>query len=166
MTFEEEYLLPILADLLLEQKKTNELLAEQKNWFVRRNAIENDQPINDWAEAIVPPGFLVQFILEVPEGWEFYFQYPNITYHDSSIYSIWIDGIWEPTMTDSIQDFGDHSIVFDPPKRTFARAELWVLNNSAVERNYNCFFRGFLRRPPWEEFKVVKLAGEEEIEQQ
>ena len=160
--FTEEYLLPVLADLLSEQKKTNELMLEQKDWFIRRNAIERDQPIYDWNEAVVPPGYLVQFILTVPEGFEFYFQYPNITYHDDTIYYVWIDGVWEPTMSDSLQDFGDHSIVFDPPKRSFATAEVWALNNSVVDRTYSCFFRGFLRRPKWEEYKVINT---EEVSQ-
>jgi len=157
----EEYLLPVLADLLLEQKKTNRLLEEQKDWFIRRNAIERDQPIYDWNEAEVPAGYLVQFILTVPEGWEFYFQYPNITYFDDTTYSIWIDGVWEPTLTDSLQDFGDHAVIFDPPKIAYSQAEVWALNNSTVTRTYNCFFRGFLRRPRWEEHKVVKVAEKE-----
>ncbi len=159
--FEEGTLLPVLADMLLEQKKTNELLEKQKEYFVRRNAVEFDQPIYDWAEAEVPAGYIVQFILAVPEGWEFYFQYPNISWYPDTVYSIWIDGTWEPEMTDSLQDFGDHSIIFDPPKIAYATAEVRALNRSALTQTYNCFFRGFLRRPKWEEHKVVKLAEKE-----
>jgi len=160
--FNEQYLLPVLADMLIEQKKTNKLLQEQKNWFVRRNAIEFDQPIYDWAEAEVPPGFLVQFVITVPEGFEFYFQYFNISYYPDTVYYVWIDGVWEPLMTDSLQDFGDHNIVFDPPKISYATVEVWALNNSVETRVFNCFFRGFLRRPPWEEYKVINT---EEISQ-
>ena len=118
---------------------------DRKRWE-RRNAVEGDEEIYDFNEASVDPGYLVEFYLDVPEGWVYYINYINITYADDTDYNIWIDNTWEPTLTDSILDFGNHQSYYVPPRKCYTQARITALNNGLITQTYNVFFGGFLRR--------------------
>ena len=129
---------------ILKGIKLNQEL-ERRRWE-RRNAIKDDIPIYDWAEETVPTDYRVKFTLAVPEGWVFYWSYPSWTWNRYSQFQVWIDGVYQPEITDIIQDFADHTEVFNPPKKVYASAEIWCTNVSTFEKTYACFFGGFLRR--------------------
>lgn len=126
-------------------KKISENQEIDRKRFERNNPVENDEPIYDWNEATIDPGYMVQFSLFVPEGHVFYFEYLNVTYNADTVYYIWIDGAYEPTLTDTLQDFGDHAQIYKPPKMCYNKAEVWCLNNGDDAQTYSVFFRGFLR---------------------
>lgn len=126
-------------------KKISENQEIDRKRYERNNPVENDEPVYDWEEETIDPGFIVRFILNVPEGHVFYFEYLNITYNLNTTYYIWIDGAYEPILTDTLQDFGDHAQIYKPPKMCYNTAEVWCLNNGAAAQTYSCFFRGFLR---------------------
>ncbi len=132
-------------DVVTLLKKIAENQEIDRKRHERNNPIEGDEPIYDWNEVTIDPGFMVQFSLTVPEGHVFYFEYLNITYNPDTVYSIFIDGSYEPTLTDTLQDFGDHSQIYKPPKMCYNKAEVWCLNNGTLARTYSVFFRGFLR---------------------
>ncbi len=113
--------------------------------YERNNPVEGDEPIYDWAEATINPGFMVQFVYTIPEGHVFYFEYMGITFNANSTYYIWIDGQYQPTLTDSLQDFGDHQQIYSPPKMCYNDVQIWALNSSLVPQTYSVFFRGFNR---------------------
>ena len=132
------------AITLLKKIAENQEL-DRKRWE-RANATENDQEIYDWNEAEVPPGYAVDFYIDVNEGWVLFLKYINITYAADTTYDIWIDNIWEPTLTDSILDFGNHQSYFIPPRKAYTQARITALNNGLITQTYNVFFGGFLRR--------------------
>jgi len=131
--------------ITLLKKITENQEIDRKRWE-RRNAIEGDEEIYDFNEASVPPGYIVEFYLDVPEGWVYFINYINITYAADTDYNIWIDNIWEPTLTDSILDFGNHQSYYIPPRKCYTQAKITALNNGLITQTYNVFFGGFLRR--------------------
>jgi len=144
---------------VLKQIKKNQEIERRR--YERRNAISGDIPIYDWAEETVAPGYRVKFILEVPEGWVFYWSYPSWTWNRYSQYQVWIDGVYQPQITDIIQDFADHTEVFTPPKKVYYKAEVWCTNVGTVNRTYSCFFGGFLRRAQLAAKDEEPIEGEE-----
>ncbi len=114
--------------------------------YERNHAIEGDEPVHDWVEIEVEDGAVGTFTYNIPEGHVFYWQYPSISWYDNSTYYVYIDGALEPTLSEVVQDMGDHKNVFIPPKKCYAKAELRVLNNDGETHNYAAFFGGFLRR--------------------
>lgn len=152
-----------VVDLL---KKISENQEIDRKRYERDNPVEGDEPIYDWAEETLNPGEMVQFIFEVPEGWVFYFEYPNVTYNGDTTYYIWIDGVYQPTLSDTLQDFGDHQQVYKPPKIAYNKVEVWALNTAAILiQTYAAFFRGFLRRyrAIHREIKYESLEKEEKL---
>ena len=131
--------------ITLLKKITENQEIDRKRWE-RRNAVEGDEEIYDFNEASVDPGHIVEFYLDVPEGWVLFLNYINITYAADTDYNIWIDNIWEPSLTDSILDFGNHQSYYIPPRKCYTQAKITALNNGAITQTYNVFFGGFLRR--------------------
>ena len=140
-----EELVPENEAITLLKKIAENQEIDRKRWE-RRNAVEGDEEIYDFNEASVDPGYLVEFYLDVPEGWVYYINYINITYADDTDYNIWIDNTWEPTLTDSILDFGNHQSYYVPPRKCYTQARITALNNGLITQTYNVFFGGFLRR--------------------
>lgn len=135
----------VSEDMLNVLKKISENQEIERKRYERDNPVEGDEPIYDWAEATINPGQLVQFIYTVPEGHVFYFEYPNITHQVDTTYSIWIDGSYQPTLSQTLQDFGDHLQIYKPPKMAYNKVEVWALNGWVAAQTYSCFFRGFNR---------------------
>lgn len=137
----EAAMIPLLKNIVKNQE------LERKRWE-RSNPIKGDEPIYDWTEGTidgVPLPQTITFYLNVPEGYVFYFEYFNVTYKTFSTYWIEIDGVYQPELTDVLQDFGDHRQIYKPPKVCYNRAEVKILNMGANPQTYSCFFRGFLR---------------------
>ena len=128
--------------ILKEIKENLEL--ERKRWE-RSNPIDDDEPIYDWSEATISPGYRVKFIYNVPEGKVFYFEYLGITYNPNSVYHVWIDGVYQPQLSDVLQDFGDHRQIFKPPKIVYNKVEIWATNIGVSSQTYSAFIRGFNR---------------------
>ena len=126
-------------------KKISENQEIERKRYERSNPVDGDEPIYDWAEATIDPGQMVQFIYTIPEGHVFYFEYPNITHNLDTTYYIWIDGSYQPTLSQTLQDFGDHMQVYKPPKMAYNNVQVWALNNWIAAQTYSCFFRGFNR---------------------
>jgi len=132
---------------LLSQIGQNQNL-ERLRWE-RCNPMITDSPVYDWAEETIDPGFMVTFTLTVNEGSIFFFEYFNITYNAETIYNIYIDGVGPatlPTLTDVIQDFGDHLPFFKPPRLCYQNVIITALNDDAVAHTYSVFIRGFFRQ--------------------
>ncbi len=132
-------------DVLTVLKKISENQEIERKRYERNNPVEGDEPIYDWAEATIDPGQMVQFSYLVPEGHVFFFEYLNITHQVDTIYYIWIDNVYQPTLSQTLQDFGDHAQVWKPPKMCYNTVEVWALNNWIAAQTYSCFFRGFNR---------------------
>ena len=137
--------LPENEVVVLLKKMVENQEIDRKRWE-RANATEFDQEIYDWAEETLPPGYAVDFYLDVNEGWVYFIKYINITYAADTTYDIYIDNVWEPTLTDSILDFGNHQSYYNPPKKAYTQARIRVSNLGAITQTYNTFFGGFLRR--------------------
>lgn len=133
------------SEMLTVLKKISENQEIERKRYERNNPVEGDEPIYDWAEAIINPGYMVQFTYLIPEGHVFYFEYLNITHNVDTTYYIWIDNTYQPTLSQTLQDFGDHAQVWKPPKMCYNRVEVWALNNGVIPQTYSCFFRGFNR---------------------
>jgi len=121
---------------------------ERKSWE-RNNPLTTDSPVYDWAEATINPGYQVIFTLAVPEGSVFFFEYFNITYNVDSTYDLSIDSAGTsvfPTLTDVLQDFGDHLPIFKPPRLCYMSVVITALNNGVLAQTYSCFVRGFFRQ--------------------
>ena len=110
--------------------------------YERANAIEGDEPIYDWLELETPPGYIATFTYTVSEGHVFYLEYLNITFNADTVYNIWIDGAYQPQLTDVLQDFGDHAQVWKPQKKVYNNVQVTALNNGLITQNYASFFRG------------------------
>lgn len=132
-------------EILILLKKISENQEVDRKRYERNNPVEGDEPIYDWAEATIDPGEMVQFTYDVPEGHVFYFEYLNITFNPNTVYYIWIDQVYQPTLTDTLQDFGDHAQIYKPPKMCYNKVEVWALNNGIIAQTYSCFMRGFNR---------------------
>ena len=135
-----------MINLLSQIVKNQE--TERKSWE-RNNPLITDSPVYDWAEATINPGFQVIFTLTIPEGSTFFFEYFNITYAVDSVYNITIDGAGTsvfPTLTDVLQDFGDHFPIFKPPRLCYRSVVITALNGGVVAQAYGCFIRGFYRQ--------------------
>ncbi len=126
-------------------KKIAENQEIERKRYERNNPVEGDEPIYDWAEATIDPGQMVQFIYSIPEGHAFYFEYLNITHEVDTTYYVWIDGSYQPTLSQTLQDFGDHAQIYKPPKMAYNNVEVWALNSWVAPQTYSCFFRGFNR---------------------
>ena len=114
--------------------------------YERNNPLITDNPVYDWAELITPAGYLATFTLIIPEGFSFMFDYFNITYADDTVYNITVDGVAEPTTTDTVMDWGDHYLIFRPPRLCYRSVVITALNDGAITQTYDCFIRGFLRQ--------------------
>ncbi len=132
-------------EMLTVLKKISENQEIERKRYERNNPVEGDEPIYDWAEATIDPGQMVQFIYTVPEGHAFYFEYLNITHEVDTTYYIWIDGSYQPTLSQTLQDFGDHEQIYKPPKMAYNTVQVWALNSWVAPQTYSCFFRGFNR---------------------
>ena len=132
-------------EILILLKKITENQEIDRKRYERNNPVEGDEPIYDWAEATIDPGDMVQFTYLVPEGHVFFFEYLNITHNVDTTYYIWLDGVYQPTLTQSLQDFGDHMQIYKPPKMCYNKVEVWALNNGIIAQTYATFFRGFNR---------------------
>jgi len=132
-------------DVITLLKKITENQEKDRVRFERSNPVEGDDPIYDWAEAIIDPGQMVQFIYIVPEGRAFFFEYLNVVHNIDTTYYIWIDGVYQPTLSYALQDFGDHAQIYKPPKMAYNKVEVWCLNNWIAPQTYATFFRGFNR---------------------
>ncbi len=150
-------------DVITLLRKISENQEIDRKRYERFNPISNDEAIYDWAEATINPGQLVQFIYTVGEGRVFYLQYPNITHNVETTYSIWIDGEYQPNLSQSLIDFGDHQIVYSPPKMCYNNVQVWALNNWIAPQTYDCFIRGFSRwlQKIHREIKYESLEKEE-----
>ncbi len=126
-------------------KKITENQEIDRKRFERNNPVTEDDPIYDWAEATINPGQIVQFTYIVPEGRVFFLEYINIVHQVDTIYYIWIDGAYEPTLSYAIEDFGDHMAIWKPPKMCYNNIQVWALNNWIAPQTYATFFRGFNR---------------------
>ncbi len=132
---------------LLNRMVMNQEL-ERKRWE-RCNPLATDNPVYDWAEATIDPGFMVTFTLTIPEGNVFFFEYFNITYSADTVYNIYIDGVGPatlPTLTDVLQDFGDHNPFFKPPRLCYRSVVVTALNDGNEATTYSIFMRGFFRQ--------------------
>ncbi len=121
---------------------------ERMRWE-RCNPMITDSPVYDFAEETIDPGYMVTFTLTVNEGSVFFFEYFNITYNDDTIYNLYIDGVGPatlPTLTDVLQDFGDHSPFFKPPRLCYQNVIITALNNDDVAHTYSVFLRGWFRQ--------------------
>ncbi len=136
-------LLKSMSDNLEAMRKNQDL---DRLYYKRNNPVSTDLPIYDWNEAIVPPGSIVQFSYKVPEGWVFNWRKFAVTYNDDTTYYIWVDGRFEPTLTDVLQDFGNLADVWIPPVRVYNKAEVWALNGGIGNSTYSVYFSGFTRR--------------------
>ena len=114
--------------------------------YERNNPLITDNPVYDWAELATPAGYLATFILTIPEGFSFMFDYFNITYADDTVYNIIVDGVAEPTTTDTIMDWGDHYLIFRPPRLCYRNIVITALNDGVIAQIYGCFIRGFFRQ--------------------
>lgn len=132
-------------DMITLLKKITENQEIDRKRYERSNPVENDDPIYDWAEETINPGDMVQFIYTVPEGRVFFFEYLNVVHNIDTTYYIWIDGVYQPTLSFALQDFGDHSQIYKPPKMAYNTVEVWCLNNWIAAQTYATFFRGFNR---------------------
>ena len=132
-------------DILTALNKIVENQEIDRKRYERNNPVEGDEPIYDWAEATIDPGEMVQFSYLVPEGHVFFFEYLNITHNVDTTYYIWLDGVYQPTLSQSLQDFGDHMQIYKPPKMCYNKVEVWALNNGIIAQTYATFFRGFNR---------------------
>ena len=99
----------------------------------------------DFAEATIEEGQMVQFIYTVPEGRVFYLSYPSITHNIDSTYYIWIDGQYQPTLSQTLIDFGDHQKVYVPPFKAYNNVQVWALNGWVAPQTYACFIKGWNR---------------------
>ncbi len=140
----EEPVPPENEVVVLLKKITENQEIERKRWE-RNNPTEFDDPIYDWLELELPPGFIATFTYTIPEGRIFYFEYLNITYNADTVYSIWIDGAYQPILTDVLQDFGDHAQIWKPQKMCYNNVQITALNNGIITQNYATFFRGWNR---------------------
>jgi len=141
----EPKIIPPPEDVLTLLKKISENQEIDRIRYERNNPVTNDDPIYDWAESDVPPGFMVQFIYTVPEGHVFYLEYINIVHNIDTTYYVWIDGQYQPTLSYAIEDFGDHMAIWKPPKMCYNNVQVWALNNWVAAQTYATFFRGFNR---------------------
>ena len=132
-------------DVLTLLKKISENQEIDRKRYERSNPISGDDPIYDWAEATINPGQVVQFIYTIPEGRAFYFEYLNVVHNIDTTYYVWIDGVYQPTLSYALQDFGDHMQIYKPPKMAYNKVEVWCLNNWVAPQTYATFFRGFNR---------------------
>ena len=139
----EEPLPPDDAITLLKKITENQEMDRVR--YERSNPVENDDPIYDWAEATIDPGQMVQFIYIIPEGRAFFFEYLNVVHNIDTTYEIWIDGVYQPTLSYALQDFGDHMQIYKPPKMAYNKVEVHCLNNWIAAQTYATFFRGFNR---------------------
>jgi len=137
--------LDVNNEILVLLKKISENQEIDRKRYERNNPVEGDEPIYDWAEATINPGDMVQFSFLIPEGRVFFFEYLNVTHNVDTTYYIWLDGVYQPTLTQSLQDFGDHMQIYKPPKMCYNRVEVWALNNGIIAQTYATFFRGFNR---------------------
>ena len=126
-------------------KKITENQEIDRKRYERENAIEGDEVIHDWAEATINPGQMVQFIYKVPEGRVFHLSYPSITHNIETTYYIWIDGQYQPTLSQTLIDFGDHQKVYVPPVKAYNNVQVWALNNWVAPQDYACFIKGWNR---------------------
>jgi len=121
---------------------------ERRRWE-RSNPLITDSPVYDWAEETIDPGYQVSFTLTIPEGNVYFFEYLNITYNADTVYEIIIDEVGDPTLptlTDVLQDFGDHSPFFKPPRLCYRSVVITALNNDDVAHTYSVFLRGWFRQ--------------------
>lgn len=132
-------------DVVTLLKKISENQEIDRKRYERSNPVEADDPIYDWAEETINPGQMVQFSYTVPEGRVFYFEYLNVVHNAETTYYIWIDGVWQPTLSYALQDFGDHMQIYKPPKMAYNKVEVWCLNGWIAAQAYAVFFRGFNR---------------------
>ena len=126
-------------------KKITENQEIDRKRYERNNPVEYDDPIYDWAEATILPGQLVQFTYTIPEGRIFFLEYVNIVHQVDTVYSVWIDGQYQPNLSYAIEDFGDHMAIWKPPKMCYNNVQVWALNNGIIAQTYATFFRGFNR---------------------
>jgi len=131
-----------VVDLLKKIVENQEI---DRKRFERNNPIEGDDPIYDWAEATIGPEDTVIFTYTVPEGRVFFLEYLNVTHQLDTVYYIWIDGQYQPTLSYALQDFGDHAQIYKPPKICYSKVEVWCVNDDVVDHTYSVFFRGFNR---------------------
>lgn len=134
-----------MIHLLSQMVKNQEI--ERKSWE-RNNPLTTDSPVYDWAEETIDPGYMVTFTLNVPEGQVFFFEYFNITYNADTTYNVYIDNVGPatlPTLTDVLQDFGNHAPFFKPPRLCYQDVVITALNNDDVAHTYSVFIRGFFR---------------------
>ncbi len=131
---------------LLRRILINQLIERRE--YERSNVLIDDSPIYDFAEETIDPGYMVTFTLTIAEGRTFFFEYFNITYNADTIYNLYIDGVGPgtlPTLTDVLQDFGDHNIMFSPPRLCYQNVIITALNNDNVAHTYSVFLRGWMR---------------------
>ena len=150
------------AITLLKKISENQEI-DRKRWE-RGNAIRGDDVIYDFAEATIDPGQVVQFTYTVPEGRVFFLEYVNIVHNVDTTYSIFLDGEYQPTLSYTIQDFGDHNKIWFPPKMCYNNVQVWALNNWVAAQTYATFFRGWNRwyRKIHREITYESLEKEEE----
>ena len=138
--------LPITnGDVVELLKKITENQEIERKIYERNNPVEGDDPIYDWSEATINPGQAVEFVYIVPEGYVFFFEYLNVVHNIDTTYEIWIDGVYQPTLSYALQDFGDHAQIYKPPKMAYNKVEIHCLNNWIAAQTYATFFRGFNR---------------------
>ena len=137
--------IPPENEVVVLLKKITENQEIDRKRYERNNPVTEDDPIYDWAEATIDPGQMVQFIYTVPEGRIFFLEYINIVHQVDTVYYLWIDGEYQPTLSYAIEDFGDHMSIWKPPKMCYNNVQVWALNNGIVAQAYATFFRGFNR---------------------
>ena len=132
---------------LLRRMLINQLIERRE--YERSHVLIDDSPIYDFAEETIDPGFMVTFTLTIAEGRIFFFEYFNITYNEDTIYNLYIDGVGPgtlPTLTDVLQDFGDHNIMFSPPRLCYQNVIITATNVGAIAQTYSVFMRGWFRQ--------------------
>lgn len=137
---------PINGEMLDVLNSINNKMELERVRFEKTNAVSGDQNIHDWVEASVPSGSIATFSFQLNEGWVFHIQKIQITYQPLSIYNFIRDGIYEPTLSEWVNDYADQYVLFNPPLKAFSQCEISVLNLSGITQIYSVFMGGFLRR--------------------
>jgi len=136
----------VSSPFLDELKKMNYYQNLARIRWEKDNAVAGDINVHDWNEAEVPPGFLVTFTFQIPEGWVLHISECSIVFATDTTYKFIRDGIYEPTMSEFFMDYADHYKIFSPPLRAYKDCIITATNVSDETNVYSVFFSGFLRR--------------------
>ncbi len=126
----------------------------QEDQYARDNPIKKDDPVYEHKEEIIEAETSHTFTYKIPEGRVLYLRNFGVTYHVDSTYKMYLDGDYNPTLSDVISEFGEHPDLFKPAKMLYKDFKVEVTNNSKAAMTYNFWTNGWLRRYTSEERKV------------